>query len=150
MAPWTSTPSSPGLDGALGGTAEVPDDVADLGGGQRVRHRVGPPAGARARHAVDGDRAGGDDAAAAVGVGVGDPPAVHHLQHDPAAAVVHRLGDAAPAGHLLVGDDAGPADEGLRLVVGVGALGHEETRAGALCAVLDDQVAGDAGRARAT
>ena len=58
---------------------------------------------------------------------------------------MHGVGDAAPALDLLVGDDAGLADEGLALVVGIGALGDDQPDAGALPVVLDDEVPGDAG-----
>src|SRR3712207_8775971 len=52
----------------------------------------------------------------------------HQLHHDAATAGVHRLGHAAPALDLLVGDDAGLADERLRLEPGVGALGDDQAR----------------------
>src|SRR4051812_37955610 len=79
---------------------------------------------------------------APVGVGGGPRAAVHPLHHDPPAAGVHRLGDAAPALDLLVGDDPGLADERLRLVVRVRTLGDDQADAGALPVVLDDEVTG--------
>ena len=114
-----------------------------------MRHRVGLLALLGVPRAVDREGAGRDDPPAAVDVRVRHAAAVHHLQHDPAAARVHGLGHAPPAGDLLVADDAGLADEGLPLLVGVGALGDDQPDAGPLRVVLDDEVAGDAGGARA-
>jgi hypothetical protein len=62
---------------------------------------------------------------------------------------VHRIGHPAPAFGLLVGDDAGLADERLSLVMGVGALGDDQADAGALPVVLDDEIAGHARRSGA-
>ena len=55
---------------------------------------------------------------------------------------VHRVGDPAPAGRLLVGGDAGLAGIGPRLGVRVGALGDDQADTGPLAVVLDDQVVG--------
>lgn len=48
----------------------------------------------------------------------------------------------APAGHLLVGDNGGPADEGLRLVVQMNALGDDEPDARPVTIVLHHQSQG--------
>src|SRR5690606_24733653 len=54
--------------------------------------------------------------------------------------------DATPAGDLLVGDDAGLADEGLRFEVHIGSLGDDQADTRPLTVVLDDQISGYTGR----
>ena len=121
------------------------DDVGEGGlsllGGQRVRHRVGHLALRRVRLALDRDRRRRDDPVGAGDVGMRDPAAVHDLHDDAAATLVHGVGDAAPAGGLLVVHDAGLAGVGARLGAGVRALGDDQAHAGALPVVLDDEVA---------
>jgi hypothetical protein len=131
----------PGGDGPASGGHEVGQGRLGLLGGQRVRHRVGLLAVRGVRLTVDRDGGRRDDPVGAGDVGVGDAAAVHQLHDDPAAPCVHGLGDAAPAGFLLVVRDPGLAGVGARLRVRVGALGDDQADAGALPVVLDDEVA---------
>ena len=125
-------------------------DLVHLVGGEGVRHGEGRPCRWPCAPAPSMAIAlGRDDAVGAGDVGVRDAAAVHDLHDDLAAARVHGVGDAPPAGDLLVGDDAGLARVGPRLVRRVGALGDDQAEGGALAVVLDDEVAGNAGVAGA-
>jgi hypothetical protein len=133
------------VDGPAGRGDEVVHGGPDLCGGHRFRFGVGLLALLGERLAGPGDRAGGEDAAAAVDGGVGLAAGVHDLQDDAAALGVHRLEHPLPAGRLLVGGDARLTDIPLRGVVGEGALGDDQPDARPLPVVLDHQVPGDAG-----
>ena len=130
-------PVHSGADRIAGGDDVLRDDVLRVGcDGYRVR---GLALG-RAHLAVDRDRARPYGVAATVDCGVGDAAAVHQLHDDEAAALVHRVGDPAPAGDLLGRDDAGLARIGLAFRARVGALRDDESRGRTLAVVLHDEI----------
>ncbi|MCY1409546.1 hypothetical protein D9M71_248980 [compost metagenome] len=93
--------------GIFGTDAVGLDDVGDLFGFQGARHRIVTQRTQQADVAPGGDGAGGHRGFAVQVARVGNAAHVPQLQDDLAAVGVHRLGDIAPALHLLVGPDAG-------------------------------------------
>ena len=67
------------------------------------------------------------------------PAGMGQLDHDSAAAIVHGVGHAAPAGHMGVGVDAGRGHIALTVFRRLGALGYDQAQARTLAVVFGGQ-----------
>src|SRR6516165_668009 len=68
---------------------------------------------------------------------MGDPSDMPDLDEDWAAALVHKIGDLAPAGNLLLRIDAGRVLIALALLRDLARFGDQQAGGGALTVIVD-------------